>query len=166
MNDPSFALICPWIPFVVVFLTSLWVLSDASVNEIPTDGVDYRKGGGAFTWFLASLLFWIIIFPWYLYRRYSVLQIRAEQRVQESSYSLREKREEEQRIAFQKRIQQLEIDRTALLNLLVRKGVLTQTELAQLVKASAWDDLEEAEEIIAEAEVIDEPKTGIRKMDR
>jgi hypothetical protein len=54
--------IIEWAVAAFVLLTSLWVLFDARKLRF--------KETGPSTWFVGCLLLWIIVFPWYLIKRF------------------------------------------------------------------------------------------------
>jgi hypothetical protein len=60
----------------IIVATSLWVALDARKNGIPTHGEGYGLNSGALAWFLGCLLLWIVVFPYYWFRRGRVLRER------------------------------------------------------------------------------------------
>jgi hypothetical protein len=62
---------------LIVIGTSIWVGFDAQKNKISTSNTKpYSLNTGAVVWAGFCLLFWIITFPVYLYRRNKVLSAR------------------------------------------------------------------------------------------
>lgn len=62
--------------FLVYPVSTIWVTGDAKINKIPVSGDKYNINTGAAAWFFSCALLWLITFPYYLYRRDSILRQR------------------------------------------------------------------------------------------
>ncbi len=56
------------LPLIVV-VSSIWVLLDARKKGIAKNSQEGLLSMGPWGWFFGSLIFWIIFFPLYLYKR-------------------------------------------------------------------------------------------------
>ena len=72
---------------LVIIGTVIWMIYDAATHKIPTFGDIYNINNGAFAWFLAAVLVWVIVFPFYLARRSFILRQRQNQPSEQTSYS-------------------------------------------------------------------------------
>lgn len=55
---------------LVVIGTTIWVGFDAVTNQVSTSSKHpYEQNTGAVAWVLGCILLWIVVFPFYLYRR-------------------------------------------------------------------------------------------------
>jgi len=73
--------------FIVVIVSSIWVLFDAHTNQIIRDGEKPYKffTNGAFIWFIGSLFLWILNFPIYLMFRKKYLALKYLQQSQSAA---------------------------------------------------------------------------------
>jgi hypothetical protein len=63
--------------YVIVILTTLWVVIDSSRLKIPSNAKKpYSAGNGPVTWLIVCALLWIVAFPVYLYTRAKALRER------------------------------------------------------------------------------------------
>lgn len=55
--------------FLIIFVSSLWVLLDSREIGVKKGQVDKLGNLGPWGWFFSSLFLWIITFPFYLFKR-------------------------------------------------------------------------------------------------
>lgn len=55
--------------WIIIIGTSIWVLIDAKTIGVKKGQIDGMGNLGAYGWFFACLLIWIIGFPFYLAKR-------------------------------------------------------------------------------------------------
>ena len=61
---------------LIILLTSIWVGFDSQANRITSGKGPYSLQNGALVWVMACVLLWIIVFPYYLVRRSTVMRER------------------------------------------------------------------------------------------
>jgi len=60
---------------LVVLGTTIWVGFDSATNQVSTSSKNpYTPNTGAVAWVLGCILLWIVVFPFYLYRRSQTLR--------------------------------------------------------------------------------------------
>ncbi len=59
---------------LVVLGTTIWMAYDSHGNRVPNNKEPYSLNNGAVAWFVSGILLWIVIFPYYLFRRSQVLR--------------------------------------------------------------------------------------------
>lgn len=64
-----------WVPYLIVLISSFWVLYDAKKIGIERGQIEGFLDMGAWSWFFCCLFFWIVSFPMYLVRRPEYIKI-------------------------------------------------------------------------------------------
>lgn len=61
--------------FIIVILSSIWAFADAEKIRVKTEQNKGVGNTGPISWFLGCLILWVIVFPYYLYKRNEYLRI-------------------------------------------------------------------------------------------